>query len=125
MKAWWCVIGIIPILDALKITTISYNCPDVCLCDSSITACQFTGLTDLPKNLNPNVSSDCVTFSFEIQRILGTFLLIAESGRSGNETNSISDCDIENAHLPTKYFNLYFWKIKCFYSVHEMIQILV
>lgn len=33
-----------------------FQCPEMCLCDSEITSCQYSGLTELPSDINFNVS---------------------------------------------------------------------
>ncbi|KAJ8949643.1 hypothetical protein NQ318_010059 [Aromia moschata] len=54
---WWCIFGIIPILEGIQVMEELVMCPEICQCDGFITDCRYSGLTELPLGINPNVIS--------------------------------------------------------------------
>ncbi|XP_057660161.1 leucine-rich repeat-containing protein let-4 [Diorhabda carinulata] len=58
MKLWWCIFGIIPVLEVIVVPIkITQTCPSICLCLNHIINCQKNELSELPLGIDPNVTS--------------------------------------------------------------------
>lgn len=114
MKIWWCIFGIIPVLEVVGgAIKISQTCPGICLCLNHVTNCQKNELSELPLGIDPNVTSlDLSINNFEkISGDIKLFTKLRHLNMSYNRIATLGHLDfnglihLEQLDLSFNYFH--------------------
>ncbi|CAH1153528.1 unnamed protein product [Phaedon cochleariae] len=96
MISWWCILGIIPVLETLYTDGV-IRCPNICWCKNSITNCQNNNLTELPAGIDINVTNlDLSINNFgNISHDIRTFTSLRCLNLSTNKIATLGHSDFE------------------------------
>ncbi|CAG9855223.1 unnamed protein product [Phyllotreta striolata] len=97
MKGWWCIFGVIPVLEAI---TLQINeCPNECFCDEHIADCHDRNLDKFPDGIG---DADIVNLDVSVNRItkipdgLSKFASLKYLNVSNNRIAALGHMDLTN-----------------------------